>query len=301
MLPEGVIPAKVNYEDEASIVDALKGQQFLIITMHARADSSPHKTLVAAAAKAGVPYVMPNAYGVDPLNEEVMKDTRFDKAFCKFFGSLVSEQNRRLLTFIHDEDEFREQCEKLGVSTWITLACGIWFEFSLGGGKDRFGFDFKERSFTVFDEGTVKIDASTFAQCGRAVAALLSLKLLPEDENDKSPTISDWDNKPLYISSFRVSQYDMFESVKRVTQTTDADWTITYESSAERHRRGFEDLQKGDMNGFARALYSRLFYPSGPAVHQVSEGSQNDMLGLPKEDLDEYTKESVRRGLEGIL
>lgn len=51
----------INYDDEAAIVDALKGQQFLIITMAVTAPADTELKLIRAAAKAGVPYVMPNA------------------------------------------------------------------------------------------------------------------------------------------------------------------------------------------------------------------------------------------------
>jgi tryptophan synthase beta chain len=59
-LPEGVKIAQVDYDDEASIIAALKGQQFLIITMSVTAPRDTHSRLVKAAAKADVPYVMPN-------------------------------------------------------------------------------------------------------------------------------------------------------------------------------------------------------------------------------------------------
>jgi hypothetical protein len=77
----------------------------------------------------------------------------------------------------------------------------------------------------LFDDGNVAINTSTWPQCGRAIANLLSLKELPDEETDWSPTLSQFRNGSIYISSFRLSQGDMFESVKRVTGTTDADWT----------------------------------------------------------------------------
>lgn len=196
---------------------------------------------------------------------------------------------------------FREQCETLGVSKWVALACGFWYEFSLGGTADRYGFDFKERSVTFFDDGATKINTSTFAQCGRALAALLSLKLLPEDENDRDPALSNWDNDVVYVSSFHVSQRDMLESVERVTGTTDADWAITYEGAAERYKRGVEDMRKGELKGFVRLMYSRMFFPNGGGSYEDTKGLQNGVLGLPQEDLDEATAEGIRRGLAGVL
>ncbi|KAF3761974.1 putative oxidoreductase CipA [Cryphonectria parasitica EP155] len=275
-LPAGVVPAKVNYDDEASLVEALKGQQFLVITLSVFVAPDTHSKLVKAAAKAGVPYVLPNFWGYDPFDDELSEQIGFGKRFI----------------------EFREEIEALGVSTWIAMACGFWYEFSLAGSADRFGFDFKERSVVFIDDGNFKINTSTFAQTGQAVAAFLSLKLYPDDADDKSPAISNWDKNCFYISSFLVSQRDMFESVKRVTGTTDADWKITTEKSQERYANGIAAMQKGDMAGFARMMYTRIFFPEGNSTYEKTKGLQNDVLGLPKEDIDEATKEAVRQALE---
>ncbi|KAL9605860.1 MAG: hypothetical protein Q9179_000970 [Wetmoreana sp. 5 TL-2023] len=144
----------------------------------------------------------------------------------------------------------------------------------LGGGPDRYGFDFKKRSLILFDGGEVAINTSTSPQCGPAIANLLSLKELPDDETDGSPTLSQFRNGSIYISSFRVSQRDMFESVKRVTGTTDTDSKITY---------------------------GRMFFPTGDGDYQSSLGLHNDLLGLPAEDLDEFTAIGVRIGENGEL
>ena len=119
---------------------------------------------------------------------------------------------------------------------------------------------------------------------------MLSLKELPEDENDQSPTISNWRNKPLYVSSFLISQKDMFESWKRVTDDEDEDWTISYQPTAERYQEGLARLQKGERKGMAQALYARVFYPNGDGDYEHSRGLANAQLGLPQEDLDERTK-----------
>ena len=129
-------------------------------------------------------------------------------------------------------------------------------------GPEWFGFDFKEKKLKFYDDGNTKINVSTWEQCGRAVAALLSLKELPEDENDQSPTVSSWRNKPLYISSFLLSQKDMFESWKKVTGDKDEYWTIDYEPTGKRYKRGLEPLQKGDRKGFGQAAFARVLYPN---------------------------------------
>lgn len=52
-LPEGVIAAKVDYNDEASVINALKGQQILIITMSVRAP--PETQCVPLLPSGGAP------------------------------------------------------------------------------------------------------------------------------------------------------------------------------------------------------------------------------------------------------
>ena len=125
--------------------------------------------------------------------------------------------------------------------------------------------------------------------------------MLPEDGGDNSPAIDNWANRAFYASSFLVSQRDMFESAKRVTGTTDADWTISQEDSGERYKKAVQDLQQGDVKGFMRLLYTRVFFPNGGGDYESSKGLQNDVLGLPKEDLDEATREAIDLALSGGL
>ncbi|CAG7972396.1 unnamed protein product [Penicillium olsonii] len=267
-LPEGVQIAPVNYDDAATIVAALKGQQFLIITMAPTAPRDTHSKLVQAAAKAGIPYVMPNGYAGDIENVKIGEDM--------MLGPIAQAQ--------------RDEIESLGMQ-WITVCCGFWFDYSLAGGESRFGFDFDKRTLTVFDDGNTKNSTSTLSQVGRAVAKVLSLKELPEDENDKTLTLASYLNKGVYIKSFVISQNDMFESVKRVTDTTDADWTITHEDTKKRYAEGLAQVKTGNMAGFSKLLFARGFYPDDPS--DLSAKAQNELLGLPDESLDESTQVAI--------
>ncbi|KAL4956486.1 hypothetical protein BDW69DRAFT_203052 [Aspergillus filifer] len=275
-LPTGIEAIEVDYDDEQSLINALRGQQFLIITLAVTAPPDTEEKLIRAAAAAGVPYIMPNAYGWDVTNESIARDIP-----------------------IPGHGGFKEVCESVsdqGLS-WIALVCGFWYEFSLVNGAEWFGFDFKNKKVTFYDDGNTKINVSTWEQCGRAVAALLDLKELPEDESDSSPTVSAWRNKPLYMDSFALSQRDMFESWKRVTGEKDSQWTVEYEGSKERWARGCEMLKNGDRRGLALAMYARVFFENGDGNYgeKAPSGLQNEVLGLPSEDLDERT--GVARGL----
>ncbi|PHH88102.1 hypothetical protein CDD83_7972 [Cordyceps sp. RAO-2017] len=270
-MPEGVKVATVDYDNEDTLVEALRGQQFLAISLSVRAAPDTQSKIIRAAAKAGVPWVMPNCYGTDVRNASLAAENLTGPGVL---GGI-------------------EAIEKEGVSSWVAMCCSFWYEFSLAMGPGWYGFDFEKRQVTFNDDGKTRINTSTWEQCGRAIKGLLSLKELPDDEADTSPTLSRWRNQPLYISSFLVSQRDMLDSVNRVLGTSDADWKIEHEESQARYKRGMEMLKQGSMLGFGIALYTRTFYPNGDGNFEAKHGLANDALGLPKEDLDEATKRAV--------
>lgn len=244
--------------------------------MAVTAKGDPEAKLIRAAADAGVPWVMPNEWGLD----------QNDKALGK--ESLIGEAR----------DKARALITSLGKSNFVSLICGFWYEFSLAR-EPAFGFDFATKTVTFYDDGNTEINVSTWEQCGRAVASLFSLPILPEDANDKSPTLSQFKNGFVVISSFLLSQRDMWASAQRVTGTSEKDWTVKHQDVKERYEQGFEEMKKGDMNGFVKLLYARDFYPDGCGNYEARYGLHNDLLRLPKEDLDERTKVAVVMAKEG--
>ncbi|KAL8935046.1 MAG: hypothetical protein Q9211_004913 [Gyalolechia sp. 1 TL-2023] len=278
-IPSGITAKKVDYDDHSALVEALRGQDALIITMGVRAPPDQQTKLIEAAAAANVPWILPNEFGNDTTNEQLRND----------------------VVPYAQKPQYRDLIERLGKSSWIGICCGFWFEFSLASGADCYGFDIKNRSVTLFDEGTQPISTSTLPQNGRAVANLLGLKIVRDDENDKSPCLSDFKNKFAYIASFVLSQKDMLDSVLRVTKTEPKDWNITHEPTSDRFQRGNELCKTGNYAGMRIVMYTRSFFPDGLGNHSATRGLDNDKLGLPKEELDEFTSTSVQWALDGTL
>lgn len=100
----------------------------------------------------------------------------------------------------------------------------------------------------------------------------------------------------------------MLDSLNRILGTKDSDWeikyvisvfrfetlesnTIRYEGTEKRVKDGQQELANGDFRGFAKSMYSRVYYPTGDG--NIADKAVNDVLGLPKEDLDEATKRCV--------
>ena len=264
---EGAKVIKLDYNDDDALVSALQGQQFLIVTLGIHAPPDLHGRIVAAAGKAGVSYVMPNVYGY-PHSYDVPDENDF---YAQVTAARLAEIK-----------------QQPGVN-WIILSCGFWYEWSLALGEQWFGITIKDRKVTFLDDGKRVVTSSTWDQCGRALAALVSLP-----EAGPSPSLADFKNRHLLIKSFRVSQRDALDSVHRVLGTTDADWEIRYESSAQRILDGIEEQKNGDLRGFAKSLYAGIFVPSNKYSDYAGTGKvDNEALGLPTESLDEATKRAV--------
>ncbi|KAI1802336.1 NAD(P)-binding protein [Daldinia bambusicola] len=275
-IPKGVKVAKVDYDDESTLIDGLKGQDVLIITMDTRAPPDTQSKLIRAAATANVPYVLPNEWGCDMTDEAMGKDI--------LLGEL--------------ELSTRKLVEELGKSSWIGVTTGFWYELSLGFGKETYGMEWKTRNWTFFDNGETKMNTTTLPQVGRAVAKLLSLPVEPEKEG--APSLSSYKNKFVYVSSFRLSQKDMFAAVLRVTGTKESDWKIEYEESDKRFQDARRRLFDGDTLAYRQLLYSRVFRDGCNDFEGKYGSVANDVLGLPKEDLDEATRNAIDSAEKGI-
>ncbi|KAL1305234.1 hypothetical protein AAFC00_002150 [Neodothiora populina] len=271
-LPEGVNRIEVDYNDQSSLVHALQGQDALIITMSVTAQPGTEAKLIDAAAEAGVPWILPNEWGVDSTNTSQSEDI------------LIATPKRQL----------RKQILDLGVSSFIGVSTGFWYEWSLAV-PIAFGFDFKAREVTLYDEGDTRISISTWPQVGRAAASLLSLKIHPDDESDNSPCLEKFKNDFIYVNSFTVSQKELLESALRVTGTSLQDWNVKKEPVKARYADGLKEFQGGDRMGFGKLLYARVFYPDDSGNTEKTRGLENKLLGLPKEDMDEYTRLAIER------
>ena len=271
-LPEGVIVKKVDYNKPDTLVEAFRGQDALIITLSGGAPQGTEVALINAAGEACVPWILPSDFTPDTANEALAKDVFV-------FQARVA---------------IRKAIEDLGKSSYISVVTGFWYEYCLAM-PAAFGFDFAKQAVTFFDEGDTKVSLSTWPLIGRAVAALLSLPIEAQEGADKGACLEDFRNKCVYINSFTVSQKDMLQSTLRVTGTKEEDWTITKEPVQERIAMGKKESQEGKRSGFARVMFTRIFFPDGCGDYEASKGTLNSPLGLPKDDIDEATKVAIER------
>ncbi|KAJ3125812.1 hypothetical protein HK098_008200 [Nowakowskiella sp. JEL0407] len=275
-VPEGVLIKEVDYDDHSSLVGALQGQDALIITMGVTAPRDQSTKLIKAAADANVDWIVPNEFGFNDKDEKIEKET---------YVGIPKKSDRQLI-------------EQIGKSSWLGIACSFWYEFSLGSGERTYGIDLKNKTALFYDDGEEKIPTSTWPLTGKTVANLLSLKVLPDDENDTSATLDGFRNKFINVRSFKVSQKDMLASILRVTGDSIKNWTITNVKVEDYYAENVKKFREGNRESFARLMYSRAFFKG--ALSFVTE-FDNEKLGLPVEDLDDFTKVTVDMHSNGFF
>jgi uncharacterized protein YbjT (DUF2867 family) len=72
--PDDVTVKNVDYDQPGTIVDALRGQDALVITLSGFAPKDTEEKLIRAAAEAEVPWILPNEWSPDSANEALVKD-----------------------------------------------------------------------------------------------------------------------------------------------------------------------------------------------------------------------------------
>jgi len=85
----------------------LQNQDVLVITLSILTATDIQTNFIKAAARAGVPWILPNEYGNDGENPEVLKN----------------------IPILVDKKKYRDLIEELGVSSWIGIASNLWIDY----------------------------------------------------------------------------------------------------------------------------------------------------------------------------
>jgi hypothetical protein len=127
---------------------------------------------------------------------------------------------------------------------------------------DSYCITIRNRTVTFFDDGKERLNTSAWSQVSRDIASLFFLPIQPASGKDGSTTtLSAYPNCMVYILSFTVNQTDIFESLKRVTATSDAEWTVSHISAKQRFDDARASTAAGDSTAFGGVLGSRFFFP----------------------------------------
>ncbi|KAM0345020.1 hypothetical protein ACHAPU_006904 [Fusarium lateritium] len=257
--PHEVIVKTGDLKDESFLVGAFQGQDVVVLMPPIPHIISVQEPAVRAAAKAGVPWVLPSEFGPDP------------------FASRLIEENQLL----QNKKRIRDLIEELGVSSWISITVGPFLDMNMKSGL--WGFDIENRKATIWTGAVGKVNASSIAHTGHATAAVLSL---PDED------LARYRNKAFYVPSCHLTQRELLEAVQNATGTTDKNWEVKHQEIKDALKDCNAKIQQGDsVAPFAKFFLTHFQAGNGGDFqHKVVI---DDIKKLHKIGLEDESIESV--------
>ncbi|GFG19289.1 hypothetical protein IFM5058_09914 [Aspergillus udagawae] len=258
VFPECVRVLRGDYEDQNFLQNGLMDRDALVLCVGTLIPSS-QIPFIDAAISAGVKWIIPSEFGTDSGNAEYAAEV-------PIIPPKVAVQ-----------DYLNEQLAKTQSQfMWTGIVNGLILDWSLPRGV--LGIDTSNKKAVLLDQGVAKVNMTTLPTIGRAVASLLEM---PHEQRYM------FANKLAYISSFCISQIDLLESVQRVTSSTRSAWEVQFRDADDMVATGKAKLNQGEVLGHADLIYGHVFKDGAGGNYQARVGVSNEVLSLPKEDLDE--------------
>ncbi|KAL7916752.1 NmrA-like family protein [Trichoderma velutinum] len=255
--PEFVTVHKSDYSTD-SLVSIFKGQD-AVVSVIAASDVTIQKNAIDAAVAAGVKRFLPSEYGGDTSLPEIEKFTPFAKGKKEVFSYLRSKEADGL--------------------TWTALYTGPFFDSLLEIGTGLMGWEVEDNKATIYDSGNQRYDATNFDTVGKAIASVLM-------------HIDITRNQQVYVNSFKVCQNEVIEGVERLLGKKIA---ISRASSVEIAERGRQAMAQGEwQKGYFDSATGSTHGPWGFCDFGGRSTRWNDVLDIPKEDLDATLKRVLK-------
>ncbi|KAH7173943.1 NmrA-like family protein [Fusarium flagelliforme] len=241
---------------EDDLTEALKGQDVLISTLGVEGFDQQQK-LVDAAVRAGVKRFLPSEFSSSSEDPVVM-------------GLLpLFEVKKNLIEYLKSK-------EKDGLS-WTGLATGLLFDWGIANGF--LGYDIKNRTAKVWDDGDKKFTLTNEKQLAQAVVSTLGH---PDETR----------NRYLYVYSVVTTQNEILQSLENATG---GKWTVEKTTTDAEVAEARKRLSAGDFSG-GFILVHALTYGNTEGLranYAEEKNSGNDILGIEIEGVDETVRRVV--------
>ncbi|KAF2832143.1 isoflavone reductase family protein, partial [Ophiobolus disseminans] len=244
-IPEGTRVFKVGYKDFSSVKAAMEGQDVVvsIVGGHAAADQT---IFIDAALAAGVKRFFPSEYGPwtrDPQMVEINPYTNpYKTAIVDYLQSKESQMS------------------------WTGLVTGGFFDWAMT--NEFFGFNFKNKTAGLIDEGKTIFASTTLATIAKAIRTCV-------EQADETK------NKYVFIASFHHSQQDILDVIEKIDGQK---WTVTYLKSEEVIANGQRRVKAGDFSGIMYLTRGCAMGKMG-LVELRPHGLWNEKLGISEDDM----------------
>ncbi|CAO2651073.1 Nn.00g093700.m01.CDS01 [Neocucurbitaria sp. VM-36] len=251
--PSGVKVVRADFESISSLKDAFQGQDAVISLIAGVAIGDQNK-LIDAAIAAGVKRFVPSEFGSN------VPDKRTRDIVPVFEGKYQTVNYLK---------------SKESEISWTSVINGPFFDWGLKVGF--LGFNFSDKTATLFDDGKAHFTGTNLEQIGLAL-----VKSLEKADLTK--------NQYVYISSFRTTQREILAVAEKVTGSK---WTVTNVDVKEYIKQAQAKLEKGDFSGIPALIVGATYGVENELGDFSSEGLWNEKLGLPKENLEDTIKALV--------
>ncbi|KAI0120069.1 isoflavone reductase family protein [Nemania sp. FL0031] len=241
-----VIKVDDNYPVE-QLVDAFKGQDALVSAIPGR-PYTIHLRMIDAAIQAGVKRFIPSEYGNNT---------------CAAAAELVSLYGDKAKVIAYLKEK-----ENTGL-TWTAIHAGQFFDWGLESGW--LDYHLNEKRVTIYDSGNKPWSTTNMGTVATAVAKVL---LKPDETR----------NKPMFIASFTVSQFQVLEALEKATGSN---WAVSRMTSEEALEKAKELDNKDHSEGLKLLILMLLYADDADRGANFEKDGLlcNELLGLPKENL----------------
>jgi len=150
-----------------------------------------------------------------------------------------------------------------------------------------------DRTATLYTDAG-PFNSITLSQAGLGVARLLSLPLT----NSANPraSLQHYANNFVYLSSFLVTQQQIFESLQTATGTKEADWKMEKASIVDKDKVLREQFGQGNFMAGAGLTFLWYMGEGRGGNYEAKAKQDREVLGLKEEKLDEIVKKAVAGG-----
>lgn len=243
--PPSVKTAEIDYSSPSTLRAALADHDVLISTV-GYAGILAQEALISAALAVGVKRIIPSEYGSDPSNAAA-------RALPVFGHKVQIEQHLRAA--VTDSP----------TTTWTLVANNEFLDWDLDHG---FGVDVTGRKMEIFDGGDVPFTATPLSFVAEGVVRILQRPELTA-------------NRVVKLHGAKLTQSALLRMLQKHTGTSDAEWTLTRSSTAEREKQGYEALAK-DPQDFAiwAVMFLQCAVWGSKFGNDFSAANDNEVLGL---------------------
>jgi len=248
---------KVDFTNHQELVETLKGNEAVVITIGLREVEATTKALIDASIDAGVKRIIPGEFGVDTHTQPGQSQTIYSPH--------------------HKIDEYLTGKSAAGVIEYTTINTGPFFNWGLIVPHHLLGFDIPNKKATLYNGGTLRWNTSNVETIGASVVSVFS-------------TPEKFKNKNLLISDFYISQKEILAILE---EETGSKFEIT-ETDADKMEEDAEaGLRRGEWNfpNILGAVLGSMFSSKGACGWGENDDSAS--LGLEKKDLRTEIKKAI--------